>query len=123
MLPPEWRDYLWLSWLPLGLSVLMVLVLEWRAFRDAPAVAAGDAVQGDTLDVQAAHGVVVRPSAPVAQTNVTNSGGGSAGRFWPGFHATSHLQCVCFTSAFGIWIGSVPYHNLWYALCCIGCLD
>lgn len=36
MLPPEWKPYLWLSWLPLGLFIVFVIILEWRASRDGP---------------------------------------------------------------------------------------
>jgi hypothetical protein len=52
MLPPAWKDYLWLSWVPLGISILAVVILEWRASRDdaaQPPLPSGDSFQGDKL--------------------------------------------------------------------------
>jgi tetratricopeptide (TPR) repeat protein len=69
MLPPAWKSYLWLSWAPLGVSVLAVIVLEWRASRDEHPISTGDTIKGDKLDIQGAQNVIVRPSGPVAQVN------------------------------------------------------
>jgi hypothetical protein len=90
MLPAEWKGYLWLSWVPLVVCIVLVLVIEWRARQDqaitpSDSIAGdkvqgdkinGDKVDGDKIDASGAQGVVNRPSAPVAQTNVTNSGEG-----------------------------------------------
>jgi tetratricopeptide (TPR) repeat protein len=63
MLPAEWRQYLWLSWLPLGVVVLLVVVLEWRASRDPPPAPSAE----------------THSPAPLAQNTVTNSAGVSGG--------------------------------------------
>src|SRR6476469_369790 len=75
MLPADWKQYLWLSWVPLGVIIVLVVVLEWRVSRDEPPSTMGDSVQGDKvggdkvagdkLDTPGAQGVVIRPSAPV----------------------------------------------------------
>ncbi len=52
MLPLEWRNDLWLAWVPLAIAILVVLVLEWRASRGEPTpvpATGGDTVDGDKL--------------------------------------------------------------------------
>ena len=69
----------WLAWLPLAVSMVLVVLLERRAARDEAATSSGDSRAGDTLDAEGAQALVPRPSGPVAQSSVTTSAGGATG--------------------------------------------
>src|SRR6266545_8153628 len=71
MLPPEWRDDLWLAWVPLGVAVLVVIVLESRASRDEGSSTGSGTIYGDKIGGDKISGDKVLAN----QRNI-NTGGG-----------------------------------------------
>jgi DNA polymerase III delta prime subunit len=74
-LPEEWKPYLWLSWVPLGVCVVVVLALQFVPERGA-AEKAGD----NQINAQRSQGFIHQASGPISQnfgeqTTINTAGG------------------------------------------------